>query len=254
MRKCILSAVVLLVFAGVIFAQEADRPRGDRRRDRPEGGDRMANMRKRLQEQLNLTEDQQKQFNQIMETQRQAVQNWQKENGEALKDLQKQMRAAMEAKDRDKAQSIREKMKKLYEGRREIQEGLTKRLGDVLTEEQMATYKKTFGRRPGGGGEGAARHPILRTLMMLRAAELTPQQQKKVKEALDQTMKKIMNDILTPEQRKKLKDMEKRGEGDRPNRGERGGDRGGARDRPRRGEARRPRGGDPDTVKVAPAE
>ena len=44
----------------------------------------MANMRKRLQEELNLTEDQQKQFRQIMETQRQAVENWQKEHGEAL--------------------------------------------------------------------------------------------------------------------------------------------------------------------------
>jgi Spy/CpxP family protein refolding chaperone len=121
-------------------------------------------------------------------------------------------------------------------------------MGDVLNEEQMATFKKSFGQRP-GGREGAARHPILRTLMMLGRAELTPQQQEKVKKILDETMKKIMNDILTPEQRKALKDLQKRGEGARPG--------GGGGDRPRRGggdRPRRPRGGDPDTVKVAPTE
>ncbi len=257
MRKYFVFAVVLLVFAGVVFAQDRDGRDEGRRKPRGDGGDRKANMGQRLQEELGLTENQAKQFRQIMETQRQAMQNWQKENGEAMKGLQKQMKEAMQAGEKDKAQSIREKMKEQFAGRREIQEGLAKRLGDVLTADQMAKFKKLSGQRQGGKGgkdgrDGGFRHPIFRTLMMLRRAELTEEQQEKVKKTLDQAVKKILHEVLTPEQRKKLKDMEKGGGGDRPDRGERGGDRGGARDRPRRGDARRPRGGNPDAVEVTP--
>ena len=260
MRKCIALAVVLLVFGGVVFAQEAEGPRERPRRDRGDRGDRMADMRQRLQEQLGLTEDQQKQFRQIMETHRQALENWQKENGEALRELQKQMREAMEAKDKDKVQSIREKMNKLFEGRRELQEGLTKRLGDVLTAEQMAKYKASFGQRPGGPGgrPGMFRHPIFRVLMFVRRMDLTEQQQEKIKKTLDQAVHKILQEVLTPEQQKRLKELEKQGGGLRPggaapggggDRPRRGGD-----DRPRRpgGGDRRPRGGNPEAVEVTP--
>ena len=243
MKKYVVSLALLLtlgLLAGLAFAEEAEGPRKGRRKDRAK---HMAKPGQRLGKELGLTEDQQKQFSQIMETHRQAVENWQKEHGEALKDLHKQMREAMKAKDKEKAQSIREKMKKQFEARKGLGEGLMKRLGEVLTEEQLAKFKKSFGPRPDRGREGPAGHPIIRGLAALRAAELTPQQQAKVNEILDGAMKKITDEVLTAEQREKLKKPRERGE------------RKGERDRPRRPRKDRgKKGGNQDTVKVQPAE
>ena len=243
MKKYIVSAVVLLVFAGVVFAEEREGRDEGRRKERAE---RAAKLRQRLHKDLDLTEDQQKQFRQIMQTQRQAVENWRKEHGEALRDLHKQMREAMKAGEKEKGESIREKMKKLFEGRKELHEGLAKRLGDVLTEEQLAKFKKSFSRRGDRGREGPGRHPIIRGLARLRAARLTPEQHGKVRKILDEAMKKITDDVLTAEQREKLKKLGQGGDRIRRDRGE--------GDRPRRGEGRRPRGGDPEGVEAVTPE
>lgn len=254
MKKYIVSTAVLLVFAGVVFAQEREGRDKGRKKERAE---RAAKLRQRLHKDLGLTEDQAKQFRQIMQTQRQAVENWRKEHGEALKGLQKQMREAMKARDKEKAQSIREKMKKHFGGRKELQEGLMKRLGDVLTAEQMAKYKKSFGRRPGGAGarEGSLRHPLTRILMLLRRANLTPEQKEKIKKTLDQAMKKIMHEVLTPEQRKKLGKLRQRGDRIRTDSREGGRGRRGDTDRPRRPRRdRRKKAGNPEAVEVEPAE
>jgi len=243
MKKHIVSLALLLtlgLLAGFAFAEEAEGPRKDRGKDRAK---HMAKLRQRLHEELGLTEDQQKQFRQIMRTHQQAVKNWRDEHGQALKDLQKQMREAIEAKDREKAKAIRQKIKKHGQARKELQEGLMKSLDDVLTEEQLAKFKKSFGRRPGRGREDPDLRPIIRGLAELHAVELTPAQQAMVNEILHKAMKKITNDVLTTEQREKIKKLrkhrERKGEGDRPR-------------RPREGRGKK--GGNPETVEVKPAE
>ncbi|MHC4981975.1 MAG: hypothetical protein ACYTF6_02265 [Planctomycetota bacterium] len=158
----------------------------------------------RLASELKLTEEQQKQVSEILQTHRQAVENWQKENGPKLKELHEQMR-------------------KVLETRKELVEGLHKQLAEVLTDEQVEKAKKILRRR----------HPrapgVMRRPGAMWRLDLTEEQKEAAKKIMQEAKEaakkaegreakakifrdaheKIISSVLTDQQREKMKEMRK---------------------------------------------
>ncbi|RPI62062.1 MAG: DUF3826 domain-containing protein, partial [Planctomycetaceae bacterium] len=172
----------------------------------------------RLVKELALTEDKQKQVSQIFDTQKQAVENWQKENGDKLKDIQKQIADAKQAGDKDKLKDLQQQRAKLVESRVALHENLMKQLGDVLTPEQLAKAKTILGQ---------AADKVVDVMGAIHQLNLSDDQKNKITEIMDKARAdaekatepadkaKIMKDaieqirstVLTDEQRKKLQGM-----------------------------------------------
>lgn len=159
---------------------------------------------------LNLTADQQKQVDQILETNRQANVNWLREHAQELKDLRAKLEEAHTSKQPEAIKAAHADMEKLQASHRALHDALIKQLGDVLTKEQMDTLRKAM----------APRGPF-------EQLDLTPEQRQQVEkimqDARDEAQKapdeaaraKIMKDatekirttVLTDEQRKKLAEL-----------------------------------------------
>ncbi len=196
---------------GRLAARRAERPgRGD--------GERMMEALKKL----DLTDEQKAQVKQVLDTHKQAVENWRKENEEKGKALREKAR---DAKTREDRQAIREEFVKLMQSRRELHEKLVEQLKDILTEEQAQKLRGMFGPRGGDGPRG--HRPMDLFLGALRRLELTEEQKTKVrgimeaaKEAADKAESRqekgkaikaaldtIREDVLTDAQRQKLTEM-----------------------------------------------
>jgi Spy/CpxP family protein refolding chaperone len=222
----ILAAGVML--AGMTSLALAQGPeRGEGRRERASSGPSGERPRplERLLKDLNLTEDQQKQVRQIMDTQRQAMENWRKENQAALKDLQKQLEDAKESGDKDKIKTARQEIEKIEQSRKALHENLIKQLKDVLTPDQLEKARKFLEQ---GREQFREEHPALRMLEGLKALDLTEEQKTQARAILDQARKKtdaatdpkekeaamkaarekIESDVLTEPQRRKVRRLE----------------------------------------------
>ncbi|MFP4107424.1 MAG: Spy/CpxP family protein refolding chaperone, partial [Phycisphaerae bacterium] len=231
-------ALTLAIFAAPTFAQDADNGNGQgqrirkHRRDgkgpRARRGNRTpAQHMQKLLNGLDLTEEQQKQVKQIVETHTQAVENFHKENREKHRACMAEMKKAAQAKDREAMQTARGKMKGLMGKRMELHENLMKQLGDVLTEEQMEKVKSTVQQHRRGGRRGMMAMGALRRLdltddqktevkkIMAAAGEAVQKAEKpeEKREARQAAWEKIKTDVLTDEQRKKLEEMRKPGKG-----------------------------------------
>ncbi len=88
---------------------------------------------------------------QILETHRQAAEDWRSENQPALDALKEQFLAAREAGDAEALQAVGEQFKLLMQGRMQLREALMAELSEVLTEEQLAQLHPRRGGRRGMG-------------------------------------------------------------------------------------------------------
>lgn len=154
---------------------------------------------------------------QLLETHKQTVANWDKENAPAMEAVKKKFAAAKEAKDRDAYKAASEEMRELMAGKRELFEGLNASLRDILTEEQMAKFNQAL---RGGGGQNRPKNPFEALRMVGPSEEQRAQAQEilqvakgeanrvddpaKKKEIFDAALKNIVENVLTDAQRKKF--------------------------------------------------
>ena len=105
------AALLVTVLAVVASAQDRRSGATSGPRAEPGTGERFV---ERLVKELNLTQDQQTQVRQIFQTQRQAVENWRKENQAKVEDLSSQIKEALKAGDKDKAKAARQELQKIH--------------------------------------------------------------------------------------------------------------------------------------------
>ncbi len=223
-RSIMLAAALAVMGLFTLAARAEDatsRPGGEKPRG-PEG------IQKILAD-LNLTADQEAKVKGIMDTQRQAMENFRKEHGEELKSLETKLKAAREAKtEPDKADM--EAMKKLRDQQNDLRENLMKQLGEVLTKEQMEKFRENMPKMGGaGGGPLAGLGQLDLTDAQKEKAKAIMEEARKTAEqattpadkraAMEAAIAKIKSEVLTPEQAKKLEEFQKdhpRGEGRGP--------------------------------------
>jgi Spy/CpxP family protein refolding chaperone len=186
MMAMLASGIMLAGVTFLGFAQE----RGEGRRLQATSGPDGDQTRplERILKELNLTEDQQKQVQQIMGTQRQAVRNWRNENQAALKDLQKQLQDAKDSGDKDKIKAANQGIEKIKQSRKALYENVMKQLKDVLTPDQLEKARKFMQEAREQAGE-VHRGP-LRLIEGLKALDLTEDQKTQARAILDAARKK----------------------------------------------------------------
>jgi Spy/CpxP family protein refolding chaperone len=170
----------------------------------------------RLLQGLQLNQDQRSQVREILETQRQALENWRKENTPTLHDLRGKLKNLRGSGDREKAQGLREELQKLMESRKALHDSLMQRLSGVLNAEQMSRVKAAVAQR--------VRQAWDRALANLRRLELTDAQKQKISQIVEEakakadqtedprergqilrdTIEKIRSEVLTDAQRSRL--------------------------------------------------
>jgi Spy/CpxP family protein refolding chaperone len=211
-----------VVLAGVTSLADAQRlERGEGRRPRPASGPDQDRARplERILKELNLTADQQKQVQQIMDTQAQALRNWRKENLVRLADLHKEIQKARESGDAEKIKSALAEVEKIEQTRKALHENLMKQLKDVLKPDQFEKARKMM-----------LEHPGLQILERLKKElNLTDDQKQKVQSIMEEArkqaeaandpeqknsimaaaMEKIKKDVLTEEQRRRAGRLER---------------------------------------------
>ncbi len=229
MKKLVMGALALLVvgslFVGPILAADEDAPRGRRmkgprgdRGDRPNPKERL----EKLVKALDLTPGQQEQFEQVMKTHHQAIQNWRKEHGEELKAAREAMKKARASKDREAIKAAREKFAEIFKTRKGLNENLLKQLGDVLNKEQLAKAKRMFRPHRRGPGErlaGALRRLGLDEKQQEQVKKIMSQARQDAKKAesrearrkiIKEAVESIKKNVLNEEQTKKFTEMQKR--------------------------------------------
>ncbi|QDU33945.1 periplasmic protein [Poriferisphaera corsica] len=92
---------------------------------------------------LDLTSDQKEQIREIVESGREEHQAWREENQDDLRALKEDMREAMQDKDREAAQSIREKMSDLMSSAPSPRDGLNE-IKSVLTKKQKKQLEENL--------------------------------------------------------------------------------------------------------------
>ena len=154
-RWIVAGLVGILAFGSTALAQDnegAERPRRERRtrqreRRRDQPRDPVAGLEQRMTRELQLTEDQQKQVKQILDTHKQAVENWNKENAEAVKAAREKLAKAMQDRNREAITAARAEMAKLNEPRQTMQKKLVEQLKGVLTDEQKPKLDRLLATR-----------------------------------------------------------------------------------------------------------
>jgi len=225
--------VAIMMMAAAIaavpaFAQEEGPGAGPARKwaqSRPVGGMHEGERGEKLKgliDSLKLTDDQKTRVTQILETQKQDLQNFHKENGPKIQELEQAIRKATEAKDSDTVKAKREELAKIREARKAMHQKLMKQLGDVLNAEQMNKVRDYFAK--------LREQPGARASAMMSQLNLTEDQRKKAKEIMDvaraearqsadpvqkekiikEAFEKIRTDVLTDEQRKQMEKYKER--------------------------------------------
>lgn len=204
-------AAVLLGGAWIAIAADAPEGRGQGRGRGPgaEPGEHL----RRLGD-LGLSDEQKTQVRQILETHRQAVENFRKENEAQVKGLHEQMQAARAEGDTEKMQELRQQLRAIGEKRAELAKNLDKQMADVLNDEQEAKYKEIAQRmrrraHVAGDLRGA-----------FGALDLSDDQKKQIREIMKDSdgdfraaMEKIKTDVLSKDQAAKFEEMAKRDRG-----------------------------------------
>src|ERR1035437_9991246 len=229
MKRNLLLGVIGIVVVGVLafqaMAQERPPPRGPggaRPNGRPGDPEVLVS---RLTEALQLTAEQAGKVKQILQTFRQANENWVKEHGQELKDLQEKALAARKDGKPEEVKALRDAMEKIQASRKDLLENVKKQLADVpLTPEQVEKVM-------GALAPPMAPRPAMRMMNLIRQLNLTPEQQEKARKIVEQAQvdaekaegpaakdevkkaafDKIKTDVLTDDQRKLLEKLEKLG-------------------------------------------
>lgn len=170
---------------------------------------------------LNITDPaKETQIRQICQTRHQEMDKWRKENGQKVKELHEQIKAAREAKDQAKVKELQSQLKPMREARQKIQIEFLQQLDGVLTSDQVSKVKNMM--KEGILTERHVQH-------MMGKLELSTEQKAKVDEIIkaahqaaenaeefqdkekiwNDTLQKIANEVLTPQQRTKLEELKK---------------------------------------------
>ncbi len=191
-----MSRTVAMLMAGAMLAGMTSlafaQGRGDGRRDRAASGPDDDRPLERMLKELNLTEDQQKQVQQILDTRQQALRNWRKENGLALKDRQKQFQDAKKSGDEDKIKAARQEVEKIEQSRKALHENVIKQLKDVLTPDQLEKARKFLDQARDPSREDQPRQGLRapRVIEGLMALDLTEDQRTQARKISDEARKK----------------------------------------------------------------
>ncbi|HOF17486.1 MAG TPA: Spy/CpxP family protein refolding chaperone [Phycisphaerae bacterium] len=231
MKKFVILTVVGLMAVAATGQEGPRERRGAGPASRPGRQDAHPGARlQNLVKELGLSDAQTPQVQQILETHRQAVENWRKEHGETARALGEQIEAAHKAGDREKAKTLREQLSKEMTSRKELHENLMKQLSGVLNEDQMKKVRERFHERlqERRQGEDRPRRPVLDALMAaglsdeqkVQARKIMDDAHAKAKEAqnpedkariIREAVEKVRTEVLTEEQRKKLVDAREQG-------------------------------------------
>jgi len=199
------AVVAALALAGpTLSAEKADRARGAKR-----GGEKTALRGEYaiLAKVCELTAEQKAQLEAKLKANRQALAQWEQQNGAKLKELQAQMKAAREAGKKDELKRLAQQMRALVEERRRLQaqrmtdmlavlmpEQKTKWVGFRLYRQMMMRYK-----RAGLTEEQTAK---IREMANATAAGLTdPSDPKAIAAAARALSERIAEEVLTADQR-----------------------------------------------------
>ena len=240
-RKLIGTAVSMLLLALVAapaWGQDGeDDQRGRRRRDgeRPErvrrerqegearrrGGARagvQARVQKALEE-LKLDEGKLARVRQVLATHKQAMDNWRKAHATEMAELAQALKAAREAKDREKMRELSVKRRQLAAGQGELAEQLKKQLSEVLEPAQVEAVMGAL-----KGGQRGRQVPLKALLEKLdlsaeqktRIAAIEEAAKAKAAEAKGRERAKVLAEaqkqalgVLTAEQKAKLQELRK---------------------------------------------
>lgn len=179
---------------------------------------------RRLMRIIQPTEEQKPKLHQILQTHKQALENWREQHEGEMRAIREKIAQARKNNDTEALQAAREEFKPLHDSRAELHKSLDAQLAEVLTDEQMnraRQYFKSQHPRPGRRqGEGPARG-------VLDKLNLNEEQKTKVqailKDAHEQAKKtdspevrrqlmqdafmKIEGSVLTPEQIEAFKNL-----------------------------------------------
>jgi Spy/CpxP family protein refolding chaperone len=215
MKSMIMAVVgaVLLSSAAVAMAQDAT----SRPTSRLGHGDRGAMLENAIKE-LNLTPEVAQKVRDIFKTQGEAMQAFREANGEKVRDLETQLRAARQANDDTKVADLQKQLETLRAPVKEAQETAQKALAAVLTPEQLEKLRQLMP-PPGGPRERIqrleerlgltdAQKAQAKTIIDDAAATADKATDPKDKAAAwEAAFQKFVKDVLTDDQRAKLKDM-----------------------------------------------
>jgi Spy/CpxP family protein refolding chaperone len=181
LNKTVLALVAAAALAGVAMAQDRPRVR-EAAKDRPQlapAGQRLAAAADELMEKLkalDLTADQRPQIRQILDTHRQAMENWVKEHRQELQDLRGQL---ANAGDDAQRKEIRAKLAKLEADRQQLVQKMHRAIREILTPEQQTKFDELI-------REGVARGvaELARIRRALAALDLSADQKAQVEKIL----------------------------------------------------------------------
>jgi len=209
-RKSLFVLAGLLTLALVeasLAADAATQPAKAQRGDHPEM------LMKDLLKEFNLSEEKQEQVEQILQTHKQDMENWQKEHGAEFKKLRGQADQPQKNAATGPVPTAQDQLAKLLQSRQALVANMLTQLSDVLTAEQMDKVRQIFQPQKGRG-----------VLEMLRLIKLSDKQQTQVNEivvaaraeagqAANQkdrqktwrdAVEKIRTTVLTDDQRRQL--------------------------------------------------
>jgi len=171
-----------------------------------------------LASECNLTPEQKEQLAAKLKASKEAVEAWEQQNGQKVKDLQAKMKAAKEAGNTDEAKTIAQEVKTLLTDRARLAEGNMDAVLAMLTPEQkvkwnafrlyraaMQKYKRL--------GLSEDQTAKVRALADETAKASDPADEKAAKTAMMTLAEKVEKDILTAEQREGLSKKPEKPEG-----------------------------------------
>lgn len=199
-------AATLAALACPLSAQRSERGESWRERAGSRPVVERARQIERVIKDLNLSDEQRKQVQQIFDTHQQALRNWRRENFVRLADLRKQLEQARDAKDADKLQTIRGEIEKIEQSRKTLFENLQKQLKDVLKPEQFDKVRNSIEQaREQGRDRVREEHPGLAVVgRLLGELKLSDEQKRKVQAIFEEAKKQA--DVATdPAQKEKIR-------------------------------------------------
>ena len=152
MRNLLLSAVILAFIAPMAIAAP-DGEKGPRDGDRPHAHRHGGHLKAALSK-LDLSDDQRAEIKDIVEASREEAKAYREANGETIKKLMGEMKAAREAKDKDAAEAVRAELKKRHEA--SPMHAAHQAILGVLTDDQrakLAEMRKNHDHGPRGEGD-----------------------------------------------------------------------------------------------------
>jgi hypothetical protein len=203
--------IILLVFSILpagLRAQVADNPK------------QLEELRKRLYDAVKPTADQEVQLDQILQTHRQALENWRRQNLAVLQAARELQADAVRSDDRGTLQAVGKEIRDMMDSRRVLHQTMMHQMEDVLDEKQFARVREIL--LPARTGSD-----VLRLLPHIKLTEIQNAEVRKIleqaavrakakkdraekEEIMDQAVEDIRQTVLSETQRNTLQTLLRR--------------------------------------------